>query len=293
MTPIGLGVIAFIGIVMVLVGWFTAPRSAERGVAKLAARTGLEIDRPIADLVRRRLRRRVRACTGGAGVGLLVSLLARIASSTSTDPFSWSTAAVIVGAGVGALTVHVLDSGRTAGEPGVRAAVVRRRRLSDFLLPVEVAAPYAALLLPVSAAVAALASARTPIEPIRTGLLIAGVCVALAITAIATLAQRFVLGMSPPADSPTRLRWEDALRGLALRDIGITAYCVSYVLGAVTFGATGLLRAAGPVTSVAAAGGVFVVATAGLILLAVAAEGLTGPARRFLRLYETADGGQR
>lgn len=291
MTFTGFVITALAGLTMVLMGWFRAPKSAERGLARLAARTGLDVDPPIADLVRRRLRRRMRAYMGGAGAGLLLSLLVRITSTGFPDEFfSWSAAALLVGAGVGALTVHVLDSGRTAGEPGARAAVVRRRRLSDFLLPVEIAAPYAALLLPIIAAVAALAGARTPIEPIRTGLMVAGVGVAVAVTLAAMLAQRFVLGMSPPADSPARLQWEDALRSMALRDIGMTAYFVSYLLGAlVTFNATDLLRAAPGAAIVA--GVVFVAATIGLMLLAVTCEGLTAPARRFLRLYETPAAG--
>lgn len=281
MTPTGVGIIAFFGIVMVLAGWFTAPKSAERATARLAARTGLDLDKATAGLVRRRLRRRVRGSILGGGVGLVLGLLAILARSGPANLSSWAAAALLVGFGVGAL----VDSGQAGSEPGSRAAVLRRRRLTDFLLPVEVAAPFAALLLPVLAVVLAAARVRAAPEPVHIGLLVATVCVTLAVTAVATLAQRFVLGMSPPADSPLRLQWEDALRGIALRDIGITAYGVSYVLsGLVAFDIPDLLRGA-PGTAIPTAV-LFVTATVGLIWLAVTAEGRTAPVRRFLRLYD-------
>lgn len=270
-------------LIAALIGWLDAPRAAAKRVAKLAARTSLALDDDTRRLVEGRLRRRQRGTMLGMVAGSLVGSLAVVMATDFTPALAWWVAAFIVGTGISALTVHVIDSGQAAAEPGTRAAVLRRRRLHDFMYPAETIAPFATLVLPTLAIVLAASSTGTS----QALLLGVGAAAAFVVTATTMVAQRFVLHMAPPADSPVRLKWEDALRGIALRDLGVTAYSTSFALGAIatTYATTDALvgypAAIAVVIDVAVGLGAL-----GLIGLVVVAEGLASPARRFMRLYD-------
>lgn len=271
--------------VVAVVGWLDAPRAAAKRLRKLAASTGLALDDDTGHLVARRLRRRQRSMMIGMVVGSLLGCLPIVLAGEGVkEPIAWWVAVYLMAVGVGALAVHVVDTGRAAAEPGPRAAVLRPRRLHDFLYPAEAVAPFVVLVLPALAIVVAVATSGT--NGSQAALLGVGAAVAILVTIAAVLAQRFVLQMAPPADSPTRLKWEDALRGIALRDLGTTAYCTSFALGGIApFGAASELVGGYPSAVLGVMMGAILLGLAGLLALVAATETRT-PARRFMRLYD-------
>lgn len=210
-------------------GWLDAPRAGAKRLAKLAASTGLALDDDTRRLVTGRLRRRQRAMMLGMAAGDVLGILPVIMADGFASVVTWWVAIYLVSTGVGAFAVHVVDSGQAAAEPGRRAAVLRRRKLHDFMYPAETIAPFAALVMPALAIALAVSSTGSTYAQ----WLAVGAGFAVLATAATVVAQRFVLHMAPPADSPTRLQWEDALRGVALRDLGVTAFGISFALGGV------------------------------------------------------------
>lgn len=264
-------------------GWLNASRAAQRRLGKLAEGIGLAVDGDVAPVVEARLRRRQRGMMLGMAVGGVVGGIVVYASGGLPSALGWWVAAELGGTGAGALLVHVVDSRRASAEPGPRAAVLRPRRLHDFLYPAETAAPLVALVLPALAGALALTSTASGAQ--APGLVV-GSCAAVAFTVAAVAAQRYVLRLSPPAASPVRVKWEDAVRGLALRDLGVTGFGASFALGAVAAynAATALIVGYSQAVLVATyvAVGLGVLTLAALVLVA---ESSQTPARRFLRLY--------
>lgn len=278
-------------ILIAVFGWLDAPRVAQNRLAKLATTVGLEPGDDVAALVERRLRRRQRAMMIGMVTGAALGTLPAFTTGAFAPTLAWWMAGELLGTGAGGLVVHVADC-RAATRPGQRAAVLRPRRLHDFLYPAETVAPLVALLLP--ALVVALVLTSTGPAALAPGLL-AGAVVAVAVTIGTVVAQRYVLRMAPPADSPTRVKWEDAMRSIALRDLGVIAFSVCLALGGVAaFQAANDLLVGYPdvlfVTTLVCT----LLGVAVLIVLTVLTERSGASAQRFLRLYQdTAPGSHR
>lgn len=277
-------IVTVAGILIAAYGWVDAPRAADRVLRRLIRRGATAPSDQLARRIRDRLRRRNRATMLGMLAGVLVGAAVLVIAAEFDHAITWLAALDITGAGVGAAIVHVVDNGRAAAEPGPRAAVLRPRRLRDFLLPGEIAAPYLVLALPlIAAAFAATGGSGLVTRP--GGWLVPAVGAAV-IAVVATLAQRLVLHTAPPAESAERVRWEDVMRAVALRDIGIVAYSLSLILGiaAVASAASGSAGGAPwplqPVTVI-----VSLLSVAGLVALAVLAERFAPPVRLADRLY--------
>lgn len=261
-------------------GWVHAPRRAAREAGKLTHKSGLTLDDTLAPLVLRRLRRRVRGTMLGMGVGVLVGCAGIVVIGDFTRGLPWFVLCDLVGAGVAALIVHVAETSRVRRELGSRAALLRPRRLTDFLHPLEIAAPYAGLIFPAAIVAYAVASGND------TGLLATCGALAVAVTVAAIAAQRFVLRMAPPADSSTRVMWEDMLRVVALRDCGVTAYGLSLTFAWLPFliASSRNHGTVGPLMWLSLA--LFLVSVTGLLAIAFLAEySPTGKTRFLQRLY--------
>lgn len=269
-------------ILVAVFGWLDAPRAAAKRLTKLAKKSGIALDDDTAIVVRTRLRRRGRAMMLGMVAGMLAgNAMVVLAANDFTWFVAWWMAAVIAGAGIAGLVVHMLDTSRAAAEPGPRAAILRPRKLSDFLHTAEIAAPAVALVLPALA----IGLAVTSTGGGQANGLLVGAGVAVLATLVAALIQRSVLHLAPPADSPTRLKWEDTLRAIALRDVGITAYGISCTLGGVAAYTTATSGLVGPPYALVATTFVTLgLGLVGLVVLTVIAES-TSPTHRFLHLY--------
>lgn len=275
------------------VAWYKAGRSTSSRVTRFATSVRLSLDEDTATMVGRRLRRRYRANALGAWLGFMVGSTANLLIDP-TVAIAWWLAMGLVGGGAGILITQVLEVRDAARRPGPRAAVLAPRRVLDYLTPGEVGIQYAGLALPVIALCVALTSLLGG-EPHhgRIGWVLAAVAANLVIVVACVLLQRRALHVAPVTDSPHRLRWEDALRGQALRDLTVSAFATSWALGGLTaFGATsqwlvGFPFALIPVTIIG-----FGVATIALFWLLITEEKGAGSARRFHRLYggSTAEG---
>lgn len=268
--------------------WYDAPRAGHRFVTDLGMRTGLRVDHDTADLVSRRGRRRMRAIAMGFLIGALAGTVPGLVVGGLGQEIVWWVAGAAAGSGAGPLVVHVRDIARITVEPGPRAAVLRPRRLLDFLTPFELGAPYLGLLLPAWALVVVLVSGQAePVGSAGTAWVVTGAALAVVVTVVAVAARRFVLHIAPPSRSTIRLTWEDAMRGVALRDIGATAVGTSWALGGLAaFQVAVTWPVELPLPLVGATVLIFGAATGLLAALVVNAEGRQGPTRRFLRLYD-------
>jgi hypothetical protein len=168
----------------------------------------------------RLVKREAAAGCGLAAAGLLAGgVLSLAAPDGSKSGFLLALMVTLVGAGLGAYLQH-LRAVRAVRPGGPRAATLRQRELGDYLTRREVVGQYAMLGFPLVAVVAGVLVLTTADDFASRGwVLVASGLAAVPIAALAVSLQRRVLALNEPASGVDELRWQEALRAVALRDM--------------------------------------------------------------------------
>lgn len=228
------GPIWFVGFsVLLALLWWQRKTAARKSVERLIERGGLSTEPRLVDAALAWHQRRQELLLIGVWVGVLVAAVALVVTGRGWDVqlITWSVAAAFAAGGFAAL-LHAYRSVRAARQDGLRTASLHQRRLTDYLSPIEVGIHLVAVVIPlvcISLGVVVLSSAgRSP----RAWVLVISGAVAVLLWAGGVVLQRMTLKVNQPSAGASELRWQEALRGTALRDLGAVMLCVSWLLGA-------------------------------------------------------------
>jgi hypothetical protein len=212
---------------------------AEDQVLLWESRVGLPRDDVArADAIRRVLRR--------TSIGSWYTLLGLFAGTVvligdvTTIGLAGYQACGLIGYSVGVWRVHLADLRERSAGAGTRAAVLRRRRLLDFLTPAEVVAPWIMLLIPALSLFVGIDMLAT--DRVQATILIAVALLHLVVFAVAQVLQRRVLRIGHVADTEAAMRWEEAHRALVLRELAQPAIWGPFALGVFLYVASTLDR---------------------------------------------------
>ncbi|MEV8376350.1 hypothetical protein AB0P21_26645 [Kribbella sp. NPDC056861] len=202
---------------------FVRRRSTARNeVWRLVHSGGLPQDeRLMAAAEERLVQRQVATAAGSVAAGLVgVLVLWAVGSDVSSPILGWTLVLSVAGAGLGISIVHS-RAVRAVRPAGSRTATLRQRQLADYLTRFEIVGQYAMLVFPLLALVLGVLILVTADDHQARGLVLA--IPALAMIPFAVLGvhlQRQILHLNQPASGEPDLRWQEALRAKALRDMG-------------------------------------------------------------------------
>lgn len=231
---------------------------------------------------------RVRASGAGGLAGLGIGL-AVVATRPADDFSAWlAVGSFFVGLGLGGALGALLARPRPPAT-GVRIARARDLRIADYVAPVELIGARILVVVATSTSVLTIVLLATLTDE-TASMMPLGVITALAIASLVIfeVGARAIVGQASPAEDPTSLAWEDALRADTLRGLvtaPLTFGCVAVALS--TVGAFGLLPlSAGSIVLGAV---VPIAVLLGTITVGIVAQ-LSKPQRHFLRVLwpETA-----
>lgn len=275
-------------LLVLFVGMTSSPKYLAGRARQMSASVGLALDPDVQPIVERAIAVRLRATGIGASVGLVIG-----AANLLGGPFAgfgqWlSFGTVLFGLGLGSAVGAYLARPRPASA-GVRVARARDVRLQDYVTPLELTGARVVVgVTVVTATIVAALIAGRPSETTSFASLVIFTTLAAVSLIVFEVAGRAIVAQPSPADNPTRLAWEDALRADTLRNLvtaPLTFGCAAVALTAV--GAFGAL----PLTPLSIVLGVVVpmLLIAAAITIAVIAT-IGRPQQHFLRMLwpETA-----
>ncbi|MFF0345682.1 hypothetical protein [Kribbella sp. NPDC004875] len=223
-----LAAIWFVGLaVMLVVLWWQRATAAQRSVDRLIERGGLPTTPQFVAAALEWHRRRQELLLIGLGVGILVAAVAQfvVGDGWNVQVVTWSAALAVAGGGFAAL-MHAYRNVRAARQEGRRTASLRQRRLTDYLSPIEVAIHLVAVVFPLAGIALGIVAGG------RAWVLVLSGAVAVLLWAGGLALQQMTLKVNHQAAGEDELRWQEALRGTALRDLGAVMLSVCWLLGA-------------------------------------------------------------
>ncbi len=224
------GVALALGLVAVVWVWRDRKAIGLRDAYRLVE-AGLPNERELVDAAAARFEQRQLVSTVGGALGGAIGLGVVAYVGTALPGLIWSALIATFGVGLAICWMHFksVSAARTAGP---RAASLRPRRLTDFLVWPEVVVQYGALVLPLAAVWLGVLVVTGGERPGRGWALLGGAAVALAIYLIALVLQSRVLRLSQAATGELELRWEEAMRAATLRELSEVMTWSCWFLGA-------------------------------------------------------------
>jgi hypothetical protein len=215
--------VALMGVVAVIV-IATRRRTVVAEVKQNARLAGLPADPASHDEAVRRQLRRFDGRTYGLFGALAIGAPALLLSEGGTASFAWTLAFYAwiafgwFGTVVGSSVAHLRELHRRRRTVATRAAQLRRRRLTDYLSPLELVALSVPGLLAVWPAALALITLGK-VDAGRSSVLFISSVLELLFLLMIALLLCATLALPSLAASETGLRWEEAERARSLRDL--------------------------------------------------------------------------
>ncbi|GAA3582534.1 hypothetical protein [Kribbella ginsengisoli] len=215
---LGLVVVAVVGGALLFLSRKSIARSQ---VGRLVYTGGLPKDEKLMAAAESRLAQTQAASAVGLAVaGVVVGGIVLLAGDDLFSPvLGWTFMGMVAGIGIGSFVLQY-RAVRAARPAGPRTATLRQRRLGDYLTPVEIIGQYAMLVFPLLALGLGVLVLTTADEHASRGwaLAIPGLAT-IPIAAVGIYLQRRILQLNQPAATEDELRWQEALRAKALRDM--------------------------------------------------------------------------
>lgn len=278
---------AGVALLVLLVASFV-PSSRSSRARGMSRSVGLALTEDVRPTVERAIAIRLRATTLGALAGLAGGWLAA-ASPPLGDIQPWLVVAgLFLGIGLGSAVGAFLARPKPPA-PGARVARSRDVRLHDYVMPFELTGARILIAVAIVAAVVVAALlAGIPRETTSLVSLLVVTALALAAQVLFEILGRAIVAQASPAQDPTALAWEDALRAESLRNLvtaPLTFGCVAVVLTVV--GAFGVLPLS-PVSIILGAVVPIAVLVGALVLAVISL--VSKPQQHYLRMLwpETA-----
>jgi hypothetical protein len=228
LTAVMVALTAVVGVAV----FATRRRTVVAEVMKNARLAGLPADPASFDEAVSRERRRVDCrLYGGFGALAIGAPALLLNSQHRLAVFAWL-AFCWLGTVVGAWFGHLRELHRRRRTVARRAAQLRRRRLMDYLSPLEVVALCVSGLLPVWPACLALVTLGD-VDAGQSSVLFASSVLGLLFLLMIGMLLRAALSLPSLAASETALRWEEAERARSLRDLAAMAVALSLMLGGI------------------------------------------------------------
>lgn len=286
----GLAAAAALAMIVIVACTFS-PGYRRSRAERMSASVGLALTESVRPEVERAIAIRIRAAGIGAvlGIGLGVAIAA-VNPASGLGPWTF-VAGMFLGLAAGNAVGALIARPRPAAS-GVRIARSRDVGLRDYVMPIELDGSRVTVgIAAATAIIVAILLAGNPRE--TTSLVTVLVTTALAIAALVVLevAGRALVARPSPAEDPTRLAWEDALRADTLRNL--VTPTLTFAMIAVVMSVVGVFGALPPSpVSVVLGAVVPLVLLAAAIVIGVVAI-VSAPQRHYLRRLwpETAAAG--
>ncbi|MEV6415932.1 hypothetical protein [Kribbella sp. NPDC051718] len=215
---LGLVIVAMVGGAVL----FASRRSIARSqVGRLVYTGGLPKDARLMAAAEDRLAQtQVASAVGLAVAGVVVGGIVLLAGDSLFSPvLGWTLMGMIAGVGIGSFVLQ-FRAVRAARPAGPRTATLQQRRLGDYLTPVEIIGQYVMLVFPLLAlALGVLVLATADDHAARGWALVIPGLATIPVAAVGIYLQRRILELNQPASGADELRWQEALRAKALRDM--------------------------------------------------------------------------
>jgi hypothetical protein len=226
---------------LALVMFLDRRKLAVRETNRLVEHGGLPADPELVEAARQWYVRRQVVLVSGLVVGALVGgaavLIAKkgwgLALESELDMRLVAfLVAVAAAAGGLASLAHSYKTVRMTRLDGPRTAVLRPRRVGDYLSPIELAIEYGAVLLPLVAVAMGAVVLGSNDHPARGWILVASGVAAVPLWGMGIFLQRKALEVNQQSSGVDELRWQETLRATTLREIASSGLTVCWLLGA-------------------------------------------------------------
>lgn len=266
---------------LVLVGLTLSPRYRAARARQMSTSVGLALDDSVRPRVERALAVRLRTTGVGAVIGLALGWAAMTAWPIGSFSQWFMLAGLFLGIGAGSAVGAFLARPR-ATPAGPRIARSRDVTLGDYVAPIELTGARILVGAAVSTGtVVAVLLIGNPRETTSLVSLVVVTLLAAGALVVFEVAGRAIIAQPSPAQDPTSLAWEDALRAETLRNLVTTPLMFGCVAVALTVvGAFGTLPL-NPVTIVVGTVVPMLLLLAALTIAVVAM--VSRPQRHFLR----------